>query len=216
MKKQKNDNIILLKLALFVIIGALYFCAIWFLNRLIYKGALFFCPKGSINVALINASVIILSSFVITKNTIAWLKNNKRKTIIIITTFICCLLMPLLFLKSGTVGDEHSIKKINTFGNVTEEYIYNDITAIELSVRHGIQYDITFKSGEILSLASHEFLLNNFGNGENIVKFDKIISKYATKEIYRSIELYPANVRRFFTDKEAYKYFDDIIFREYY
>lgn len=196
--------------------AALYFCAIWFLNRLVYNDCLYFCPKGSIVVAIINCYIIIIGSFLITKNTIKWLKANKNKAIIIFTSIGCCLLVPFLFFKSGTVADESSIKKIDTFGNITQVYHYDDITKVEIGVKYGIQYDITFKSGDVVEILSHEvYLLNSFGNGENIVKFDKCVSKNVEKEIYQSIYMTPSNIRRFFTDKESFNYFNDI-FKGYY
>lgn len=216
MAKQKNDNYIILNLAIFSVVAALYFCAIWFLNRLVYKDYLYFCSKSSVIVALINGCIIIFSSFLITKNTIKWIKQNKSRTSIIFATIGCCLLMPFLFFKSGTIADEHSIKKINSFGNVTQEYSYDDITKVELGVQYGIQYDITFESGKVMEILSHEvFLLNSFGNGKNIVEFDKLVSEHVEKEIYWTTYMTPSNVRRFFTDKDSFNYFNNI-FKEYY
>ena len=66
---------------------------------------------------------------------------------------------------------------------MSKEYDYVEITKVELGVQYGIQYDITFESGEIVEILSHEvFRLNSFGNSKNIVEFDKIISKYAKRK----------------------------------
>ena len=214
--KQENDNHIVLKLVTFLTIAILYFCFIWFLNRLIYNNYLYFCPKESVIVAVIDCCLIIFSPFLINKNTIKWLKLSKTKMTVIFVSIICCLIIPFCFFKSGTVADEYSIKKLDIFGNVTKEYIYEEITKIDLGVQYGIQYDITFESGEVVEILSHKvFRLNSFGNGKNIVEFDNIISKYSEKEIYYSTYITPANMHTYLTDKESYTYFENI-FEEYY
>ena len=207
---------ILLRLALAAVIAVAYFCCVWLFIRPIYKDVLFFHPKWSMIAAFINCCVILFSSFGITKKTVAWWKQNIRKRIAIIAAIICCLSVPFLLMKSGTAADDHSIKEINILGNVTKEYKYTDIAKIELSVQYGIQYDITFKSGEKVEIASHEIIfLNSFDKDENMVTFDKLISEYAEATVSPSTYLTPSNVRRFFADEDSYKYFDDI-FREYY
>ena len=215
-KKTKNDNYIVFKLAIFSVAAVLYFCIIWFLNRLLYNNYLYFFPKGSVIVAVINCCLIIFGSFLINKNTIKWLKANKTKKTIIFVSIVCCLMIPFLFFKNGTVADEYSIKKIDVFGNVSKEYDYMEITKVELGVQYGIQYDITFESGEIVEILSHKvFRLNSFGNSKNIVEFDKIISKYSKKEIYYSTYITPSNMRSYLIDKESYDYFENI-FSGYY
>lgn len=214
--KQKNDNYILLTLAIFSVLAGLYFCAIWFLNRLVYDHYLYFCPKGSMIIACINGCLLIFGSFLINKNTIRWLKFNKTKMTVIFVCIGCCLLMPFLFFKNGTVADQNSIKKIDVFGNVSKVYNYENITKVELGVQYGIQYDITFESGEIVEIISHEMRLNSFGNSKNIVEFDKIISKYSKKEIYDSTYyMTPLRMRQYLTDEESYRYFEDV-FGGYY
>lgn len=209
--KQKYDNYIVLKLAIFSIVAALYFCVIWFLNRLIYSDYLYFCPKSSLNIAFINCCLIIFSSFLINKNTIKWLKTNKTKMAVIFISIGCCLLIPFLLFKNGTLADGYSIKKIDVFGNVSKVYNYENITKVELGVQYGVQYDITFESGDTVEIKSHEvFRLNSFGNSKNIVKFDKTISKYLKKEIHYSTYMTPSNMRSYLTDKESYKYFENI------
>ena len=135
---------------------------------------------------------------------------------VICVSVVCCLLVPFLFFRSGTVADENAIKKMDVFGNVSKTYNYKNITKIELWVQHGIQYDITFESGEGVEILSHQvFRLNNFGNSKNIVEFDKIISKYSKKETYDSSRMTPSNMHSFLTDEESYKYFENV-FGEYY
>ena len=210
-KKEKNDNLLVLQLAIFSVVGILYFCAVWFLNRLVYNDYLYFCPKASIIIAAINGTLIIFSSFLINKNTIKWLKSNTKKTTIIFLCVGCCLLIPFLFFKNGTVADRHSIKKIDAFGNVSKIYNYESITKVELWVHRGIEYDITFDSGEVINIHSHELRLNSFSNGKNIVEFDKTISKYSKKEIYDSTYYATRfNMHWYLTDKESYEYFEEI------
>ena len=209
-------NGIIINLAIFSVAAALYFCFIWFLNRLIYNGYLYFCPKGSVIVAFINCCLIIFGSFLINKNTIKWLKFNKTKMVGICVSVVCCLLIPFLFFRSGTVADENAIKKIDAFGNVSKVYNYENITKVELGVQYGIQYDITFESGEVVKILSHKiFRLNSFGNSKNIVEFDKIISKYSKKEIYDSTYMTSSNMRSYLADEESYRYFQDV-FGGYY
>ena len=215
-QKQKDDNHIVINLAIFSVIAALYFCAVWFLNRLVYDDYLYFCPKDSIIVAFINSCLIILGSFLINKNTIKRIKSNKAKMTVIYVCIACCLLIPFLFFKNGTVADENGIKKIDAFGNVSKVYNYENITKVELGVQYGIQYDITFESGEVVEILSHKvFRLNSFGNSKNIVEFDKIISKHSKKEIYDSTYMTSSNMRSYLTDKESYGYFEDIFGRYY-
>ena len=206
----------MIKLAIATIIGALYLCAVWFISRQMYRDCLYFYPKTSIILAFINCCIMLFGSFSITKKTTKWIKQNKSRMVIIFATIVCCLLMPFLFFKNGTVIDKNSIKKINCFGNTIQEYHYSDITKVKLGVQYGIQYTITFKSGEVIEVLSHEVIsLNSFGNDKNIVKFDKLISEKAEKEIYWTTYLTPSNVRRFFKNDESLNYFDDI-FNEYY
>ena len=214
--KPKNDNHIIINLAIFSCVAVLYFCFIWFLNRFIYNDYLYFCPKGSVIVAFINSCLIVLSSFLINKKTIKWLKSNKTKVTIIFVCIGCCLLVPFLFFKNGTVADEKSIKELDILGNVSKEYKYENITRIEQGVQYGIQYDITFESGEVVEILSHKvFRLNSFGSSQNIVEFDKIISKYSKKEIYDSTYMTPFNMHSYLADKESYEYFENV-FGEYY
>ena len=133
--------------------------------------------------------------------------------IIFITTGIC-LLVPFLFLKSGTAADEHTIKKFDIFGNISKTYNYEDITKIEIGVQYGIQYDITFKSGEVVEIFSHDnFRLNSFGNSKNIVEFDKIISEYSKKEVYYTSYMTTDNMKYYLKDDESYGYFENIFGR---
>ena len=211
MKKQKNDNLIVLKLALFIIAAGLYFCGIWFLNRAVYPNALFFRPKGAMIAAFANGAILIFCAFFIGKKSIEWIKGRKRKAIPLLGAALCWLMLPLLFLKSGTVADGESIRKINAFGAVTEEYRYEEISRIEIFAKHGIEYEITFSGGEALWLASHEvFRLNSFGGEKKMVEFDRRISAYAEKEVYASIYSTPENLRQYLKDDAAYRYFEEI------
>ena len=135
--------------------------------------------------------------------------------VVILVCISCCLSIPFLFFKNGTVADGNAIKKIDVFGNVSKVYSYENITKVELSVKYGIQYYITFESSEVVEILSHEvFRLNSFGNSKNIVEFDKIISKYSKKEI-DSTYTTPSNMRSYLTDKDSYSYFKDV-FGGYY
>lgn len=215
-KNSKYDHYIVLNLAISAIFTALYFCGIWFLNRLIYQDALFFCPKGSIIFAFFNCAVILIATLFLNKSSIKWWKAHKRKRLLLSAIGILLLLLPLLFMKSGTVADGNSIRKINSFGQVTHEYSYKDIEKVEFSVRFGLQYEITFQGKKPLLIRSHEtFLLNGFGNAKNMVAFDQLISKNAEKEIYWDIYMTPNNVHRFIKEKEAIDYFDSFL-KEYY
>ena len=215
MSKSKNDNIIVLKLAISLVISIAYFGVVWLINRLMYKDFLYFCPKGAIISAFINCCLIMLGSFFINKNTIKWFKN-KIKFFITVASIICCLLIPFLFSKSGTLADAYSIKKVNIFGDITQEYRYDDINNAKLFVKHGIEYDITFNSSDTIRIKSHEIIfLNNFLNGKNIVKFDKIISQKANIKVEPSIYMTQSNIKSFLIDKESFNYFNNIFENHY-
>lgn len=129
------------------------------------------------------------------------------------TVFIVLIILifPIIFFKSGMVADDTSIQKKNLFGNTTEKYLYSEIKNIEVWVRYGIVYDITFDSGETISLCSHEFgnWFNNFGNSCNIMEFDKIISEHADKKIVgEKWRMESDNLRTFLTDEKTLKYFE--------
>lgn len=67
--------------------------------------------------------------------------------------------MPCLFFRSGTVADKYSIMKINSFGDVVEEYSYKDVTDAEISIKLGVQYEITFDTGDSIDIISHKTFL---------------------------------------------------------
>ena len=188
----------------------LYLFIIVFSSRYIYRECLFFSPKITYITAVINSSILILSSFLISSATIKWLKKNNKRILIIV--LICLFLIyPIFFFKAGIVVDDKYIYKNNIWGNSTEKYSYSDVTDFEISVKYGVEYDIKFNSQNTINLYSHEMILiNYFRNEKNILIFDKLLEEHAERIVYKSIYSTSQNLKYFFRKDKYYNYFNHI------
>ena len=106
----------------------------------------------------------------------------KRNRFVCVLMVFCAmiLLSPFVFINCATVADEYSIIKTNIYGATTKEFKYDDIAYLDyygIPYRKGLQYEITFKDGSYFVLFTHEALINNFGDKENISKFNKAITE---------------------------------------
>lgn len=187
-----------------------YLFIILFFSRYIYRECIFFSPKITYITAVINSSLIILCSLLISSRTLKWLRNYNKKIIIIF--FICIFLIyPIFFLKAGIVVDNEYIRKTNIFGASKEKYSYSDVATFEISFKHGVEYDITFNSKNKINLCSHEMILfNYFRNEKNLQTFDKLLEKNGERKVYKSIYSTPQNIKRFFRKSKYYNYFNQI------
>ncbi len=205
-----KNNAILLKLLFFFLIAIVYLFIIIFLSRYIYRECIFFSPRATYIAAVINSSIIILCSFLISSRTLKWLRNYNMKILVII--LVCILLMyPIVFLKSGIVIDDEYIRKTNIFGVSKEKYSYSDVVTFEVSIKHGVEYDITFNSKNKINLYSHEMIFfNYFRNEKNLQTFDELLENHGERIVYKSIYSTPQNIKSFFRKKEYYNYFNQI------
>ena len=214
--KKDNDNHLVLKLSVSLVVAYLYFLGICFLSRYSYPNCLFFDPGFALFPAFLTSCVIVFCSFIVTTRMNVWLKANKKRLIIIIVILAILFVFPIAFLKSGICADEKGIYKKNLFGETVREYAYSDIIDFEITVYYGIQYDIKFYSDETLSLISHQIIVfNAFENDYNMMMFDKILAQHAERNIGYSYRIFPENTRRFFRDEEVFQYFDQIFKQSY-
>ena len=211
-KKPDDDNV-LLRTGVCLLIAIVYSCIMRFFCRTAYSDVLYFESMGADIAIGINVFIIILFiSF--DKSFYCWFFKKTKRAIIAAFVVAAFALYPLLFSNIGTIADETSIQKKNIFGNTTEEYLYSDIESVRMLSRHGIEYDITFDDGETLDITSQSLpVFNQFSNGENLIKFDKLMDGYADKEIYIQ-EMYEWRTeynyfrRRCFFDEKTARYFE--------
>lgn len=213
-KKPDDDNV-LLRVGVCLLIVIVYVYVMQFLCRRAYSNALFFESVGADITIGIN---VIISIFFVAfdKSFYCWFFKKTKRAIIAAFVVAAFALYPLLFSNIGTIADETSIQKKDIFGNTTEEYLYSDIESVRMWSRYGVVYDINFYDGETLDITSKDILLpgfDNFGKGENLIKFDKLMDRYADKEVYIQ-EMYEWRTeynyfrRRCFFDEKTARYFE--------
>lgn len=208
-----KNNAILLKLAVGFIIAMAYLFIVVFSSRCVHRESIFFSPKITYITAVINSSIIILGSVLMSSGIIKWLKNYNKKFFIIIFIIIF-LTYPIFFLKSGIVADEKYISKTNVFGTPIEQYSYSEVESFETSIKYGVQYEITFNSNNTISLYSHEMIfLNYFKSEKNIKIFDELLEQHAERKVYESIYSTPENLKNFFRKEKYYNHFNRIFNR---
>lgn len=131
--------------------------------------------------------------------------------ILIIILACIFLVYPIFFLKAGIVIDDEYICKTNICGISKEKYSYSDVSTFEISIKHGVEYDITFNSKNKINLYSHEMILfNYFRNEKNLQIFDELLEKHGERIVYKSIYSTPQNIKNFFKKNEYYNYFNQI------
>lgn len=114
-------------------------------------------------------------------------------------------------MKAGIVADEKYIIKTNVLGTPIERYSYSDIEAFKISVKYGVEYEITFNTNDTISLYSHEAnFFNYFRNEKNIQVFDELLVNHAERTVYKSIYSTPQNLKNFFHQDKYYNYFNRI------
>ena len=134
--------------------------------------------------------------------------EKKKRFLLFLIIGLALGVTPFLTAKSGIIADEISIKKVSVFGNVKQEYLYTDIEHIELNVRFGIQYNITYKNGKKLGIYSHKNICtSNFESDESLISFNEYLKRYADIEIVLSIR--PLE-RYFFNTDEGYNHFKKV------
>lgn len=139
-----------------------------------------------------------------------WFRSHKKTTCLLTTVSILILVFPALWIRCGVLADSNGIRKTGVFGQTKQEYPYRTIQQIEVSVKYGIQYDITFENSETVFLASALYGTRPFENDENMIAFDQAISQYSQKYIDPSqiVWMDSDNIRRFFKTEEGFSYFD--------
>lgn len=207
-KKQEDSY----KVIFGFLISIIYFCLMILLTKVVYQDCLYYESFVYGCTLLVNIPIIFGFVLFVKKESLKKIKRKVLATIIVV--LILCY--PIIFLKCGTIANDTSIQKKNIFGKTTQALYYKDIESIEISIRHGIQYDIDFMSGDNVLLTSDELIIvNNFTSDENMMKFDKIISQYAKKHVWKDEYLTKNNIKRFIDDNVTFEYFDNF-FREYY
>lgn len=183
MKKEQNGNdyipikVALLKILIVLILGGLYYLGIEFFARTIYSDFLYVAPTVSRVLASFGFAIIIFVVMAFNKNLLKKIKSKNKITYLILSCSLIVIISPFLFLKSVTVADECSLRKINAFGTVTKEYKYEEITKCDfydLVTKEGYQYEITFNNKDSFILRS-QF---NFKTEEDVLKFNQALSRY--------------------------------------
>ena len=178
-RKNSGTLIIWLKIICVLSFWVVYYFGIHFLSRIVHSEFYFVVPFTSRLLSMIGCFVFCLIVIVFSKKTARQMKNKNKITYIVLTICIAIILSPFAFINSATVADDYAIKKINMWGATTKEYRYEEITNCDfytIPYRTGYQYEISFKDGSDFVLFSHEAAVNNFGNKENIIRFNKAIS----------------------------------------
>ena len=211
----KNQFIMFLRIMASFLLCGIYVFSVISLNRVIYRNCFYSHFVLSFIFAMVGCVLLFAMVVFLNRDFILSLVKNIRLLVPIVVAVIIILLSPFFFIKSGVVADNEGIKKNNIFGKTVEVLPYEEITSIDISVRHGVQYEISFSSGKTINISSFEGV-HTFLSDEVLVKFDKSISQYSKKKVTQdTVYLEPWNTRRFFRTREGFEYFDDF-FSTYY
>lgn len=201
---------LLFRLIFSLFLGFIYFFVICILRRSFFKDVLYYFPRLSLIMALINSCLVFLSAYFINKKVIKLIFKNKIKMLALLIAFLLITSLPIMFLRNCTIADEFSIRKINANGKITEKYDYADIDFVEVSIRYGLQFYICFNNGKNIFICSHELNgLNNFRDSSNIIKFYELMLNKPMKIHYEdSWRLSSYGWSK--SDKEAINYFEKV------
>lgn len=206
---QNKSFVIFLRFILSLIISAVYYVGIQLLCRLLNPGNYYVINTVSGILSLFTCCIFVVCS-VLGKEEKLLRHNQNLKKFGCISVAVC-IVLPFCFINCCTIADEESIKKKNIFGSVTKEYVYEDIVSVDISVGGGIQYEIVFSSGKTIDILSFNTGINTFLSDDNLIMFDKSISKHCSKTVTQEkVWLQEWNTRRFFFTEKGFKYFDDI------
>ena len=139
-----SDIMVLIRLVLGALIGFVYFLAVSKSIRMTYERAYYFRAGMAVAFAIVNCFIIVIIVLCVQHKVQVWSGQHKLWTVIIAIFCIVMLCIPFCVRKQGVLADDTSIQKKNLFGETVQEFSYNDIESVEVSLRFGIQFDITF------------------------------------------------------------------------
>ena len=211
-KIQNNFIIFFFRFILGLIVSVVYYVGIQLLCRLLNPGNYYVINTVSGIFSLFTCCIFIVHSILGKKEKRKSFREQPKFKKIVSILVVVCIVLPFCFINCCTTADEKSIKKKNIFGSVTKEYIYEDIISVDISVGSGIQYEIVFSSGKTINILSFNTGINTFLSDDNLIMFDKSISKHCSKTVTQEkVWLQEWNTRRFFFTENGFKYFDDIL-----
>lgn len=211
---QNKSFVIFLRFILSLIVSAVYYVGIQLLCRLLNPGNYYVINTVSGILSLFTCCIFVVHSILGKKGKRKSFRAQPKFKKIVSILVVVCIVLPFCFINCCTIADEESIKKKNIFGSVTKEYVYEDIVSVDISVGGGIQYEIVFSSGKTIDILSFNTGINTFLSDDNLIMFDKSISKHCSKTVTQEkVWLQEWNTRRFFFTEKGFKYFDDIFNR---